>query len=159
MFGRMFKASFTAVAITAAQDLFAIKAGATVPIFVHSVTLGQKTLSAWEAKELKFSYLPATATLGSGGTTATSRGSDPGGMAAAAAATVHVNDTTGATSSGTAYDIFDDDWVFTNGYIWLPADPRDRIFIRPAEALAVRLGTAPSGSMTCSGTIEYEEIG
>jgi len=159
MYGRMFKGAFSAVAITAAQDLFYLKASSTVPVLLHSVTLGQKTLTAWEAKELKFVYLPATVTAGSGGSSVTLRGSDPGGMAAAAASTCRANDTTLATSSGTAYDQVDDDWVFTNGYVWLPADPRDRIFIKPGDGLAIRLGSNPSASMTASGTIEIEELG
>ena len=158
MFGRMFKGAFSAVSVSVAQELFYIKASATVPVFLHSVTLGQKTLTTAEAKELKFVYLPATVTVGSGGTAVTLRGADPGGMAAAAASTCRANDTVLATSAG-SYDLADDDWIFTNGYLWLPADPRDRPFIKPGDAMVVRLGTAPSGAMVASGTIEIEEIG
>lgn len=158
MYGRMFKATFNDVAVAAAQDLFYIKAGATQPVLLHSVQLSQKTLTAWEGKNLRFQYKTGSVTAGSGGTSVTPRGSDAGGMAAAAAMTVRANDTTGATATTTT-DEWSEEWVFTNGFLWVPADPRGRILIKPTDGLVIRLDTAPSGSMTASGSLELEEIG
>jgi hypothetical protein len=156
--GRMFVATFEDVAVTAIQDLFYLKASATVPVWVHQVVLSQRTLTAWEAKPVRIRYVPATVTQ-STGTAVTPSGVDVGGKAAAAASTVVANATTLATSSGTIIDLYAEQWAFLNGLIWIPPDPQDRIFIKPGDAIVVRLEVAPSGSMNVSGTLQFEEVG
>lgn len=160
MYGRLFTVDFNDVTVSAIQDLLTIKAGATQPIIVHSVQFSQKTLTSWEGKNIRFRYTPNTVTLGTGGTTPTPRGTDAGGMAAASSATIHANDvTTFATSSGTITDLWSEEWAFLNGFLWVPADPRGRILIKPTDALAIHLDTAPSSAMVASGSVQYEEIG
>ena len=153
--GRVYSLSFKDVAVAAAQDLLGVTTSASVPIAIHSVTLTQKTLTAWEAKNVLFRRVPATVTQGSGGTTPTPRPMNANDTAAGG--TYHVNDTTAATSSGTIVDIHSEEWNFLNGLYWLPP-PEDRPIIRISEGFMVNLVTAPSGSMTSSGTIIFEEL-
>lgn len=152
---RLYSVSFSAVAITAAQDLFGLLATANMAFKVHYVELGQKTLTAWEAKEITLRRNPATATVGSGGAAATPRPFNPGDSAATV--TARTNDTTPQTTSGTQANIIARDWEFLNGFFWMPA-PEQRPIIKPSEGFAINLGTAPSGSMTASGTVWFEEL-
>jgi hypothetical protein len=153
--GRLYTVSFTDVAITAAQDLFGILATANMAFKVHGVELGQKSLTTWEAKSLKWVRNPATATVGSGGSAATPRPIVPGDVAATV--TARVNDTTNQTTSGTQALIWSRDWEFLNGVFWLPA-PEQRPVIAPGQGFALQLVTAPSASMTASGSVMIEEL-
>lgn len=153
--GRVYSLSFSDVAVAAAQDLLIAQASASVPIAIHSVTLSQKTLTSWEAKGVLLRRVPATVTLGSGGSTPTPRPMNAGDTAAGG--TYHANDTTPATSGGTIVDLHSEEWNFLNGLFWLPP-PEDRPIIRVSEAFTVKLVTAPSGSMTASGTLVFEEL-
>lgn len=151
----IYKVPMSAVAVSVAQDLWHVKAGATYGILIHEVVLSQKTLIAVEGRELVFKRHTVTVTQGSGGSTPTPVNTMPGGSASGA--TIHMNDTT-AASAGTLTNIHADVWQFLNGFFWLPA-PEDRIFIAPSTGFIVNLPTAPSASMTVSGCITYEEIG
>lgn len=154
---RLYSAAFSAVAITAAQDLIGLLATSGMAFRVHSIELGQKTLTAWEAKEITLRINPATATVGSGGSAPTPRGIDAGGRAVAATVTARANDTTPQTTSGTQQVIVARDWEFLNGFFWMPA-PEQRPLIKPSEGFAINLGTAPSASMTASGVVVFEEL-
>ena len=59
---RVYTVSMDNVAVSATQDLLTILCSSTVPIEIHSVNLSQKTLTAWEAKDITFKRLPATVT-------------------------------------------------------------------------------------------------
>lgn len=152
---RLYAVSFSAVAVSAAQDLIGLLATANMAFKVHYVELGQKTLTSWEAKEITLRRNPATATVGSGGSAATPRPFNPGD--AAATVTARTNDTTAQTTSGTQAILLARDWEFLNGFFWMPA-PEQRPIIKPSEGFAINLGTAPSGSMTASGTVWIEEL-
>lgn len=153
--GRVYSLSFSDIAVAAAQDLLGITTTASVPIAIHSVVLSQKTLTSWEAKNVKLLRVPATVSQGSGGTTPTPRPMNAGD--AAAGGTYHANDTTPATSGGTIVVLHNEEWNFLNGLFWLPP-PEDRPIIRVSEGFMVNLVTAPSASMTCSGTVVFEEL-
>lgn len=154
---RIYTASFDTTAVTAAEDFFTLISSSTtfVPIEIHSVTLSQKTLTSWEAKDITFKRLPGPVTT-TGGTSVTPRLMDPNGSAAATSALI--NSTTLATSTGTTVTLYADDFNFLNGFYWSPAGNDDRIVINPGAAFVVRLGTAPSGSMTVSGTVTFAEL-
>lgn len=143
------------VAVTAAQDFFTLLCSSTVPIEIHSVQLDQKTLTSWEAKEITFKRVPATVTV-TAGTSITARPMNPGDSASVVTATI--NNTTLATSSGTIVTLGAYDFNFTNGFYWSPAGVDDRIVLAPSSAFCVRLGTAPSASMTVSGTVTFAEL-
>lgn len=152
---RVYTVSMDAVAVSAAQDLFTLLCSSTVPIEIHSVVMSQKTLTAWEAKDITFKRVPATVTV-TGGTSVTPRPMLPNDTASAVTATI--NNTTLATSTGTIVTEYADDFNFLNGFYWSPAGNDDRIIIAPSSAFTVRLGTGPSGSMTVSGTVTFAEL-
>ncbi len=153
----VYTAIINAVAVSAAQDLFSIKAGATYPFLLHSVNLSQKTLTAVEGKQLLINRLTSTFTQGSGGSAPTAIQLSPGG-AATTTAGVHINDTTPGTTNGTTTNIYSDVWQFLNGYLWQPY-PEDRPYFAINTGCVISLPTAPSASMTVSGTIVWEELG
>ena len=151
----IFKVPMSAVSVSAAQDLWHVKAGATYPLLIHEIVLSQKTLVAVEGKDLKLIRHTTTVTQGSGGTTPTPQNTNPGG--ASSGTTVHMNDTTQA-SAGTLTILHSDVWQFLNGFFWMPA-PEDRIFIAPGTGFILSLVAAPSAAMVVSGTITFEELG
>ena len=79
--GRVYTIFMDAVAVTATQDLFTIQAAAGVPLEIHAVNLSQKTLTAWEAKDVTFKYVPATAGLFDGDQCSQLPGSVTSGLA------------------------------------------------------------------------------
>lgn len=151
----IFSVPMSAVSVSAAQDLWHLKAGATYPIVIHSIQLDQKGLTATEAREVYLRRHTATVTQGSGGSTPTPAPHAPGSTASGI--TAHMNDTT-AASAGTITTINSMTWQFLNGLFWMPA-PEDRIYITPATGFIVNLPNAPSGAMTVSGFITFEELG
>lgn len=152
---RVYTVVIDSVAVSAAQDLFTLLCSSTVPIEIHSVVLSQKTLTSWEAKDITFKRVPATVTV-TGGTSITPRPMLPNDTASVVTATI--NNTTLTTSSGTIVTEFADDFNFLNGFYWSPAGADDRIILAPSSAFCVRLGTAPSASMTVSGTVTFAEL-
>lgn len=152
---RLYSVNFSAVSISAAQDIFSLLAGANMAFKVHYIELGQKTLTAWEAKEVNLSFLPSVVTQGSLGAVATPRPTNPDDAAATVVA--HTNDTTVATSTGTTYNMLSRDWEFLNGFFWMPA-PEQRPIVKPGAAMVLRLPTPPSAPMISSGTILFEEL-
>lgn len=152
---RLYAVTIDAVAVSALQDLFNVTATSGMALRIHSLTLGQKTLTTWEGKQVLCKRMPATVTAGSGGSVATPRPLINGD--AAATFTAHINDTTPMTTNGTAVALYSDVWHFLNGLLWLPP-PEHRPIIAPSQGFAVALPTAPSGSMTVSGTLIVEEL-
>lgn len=153
---RVYTATMADVAVTAAQDLFYLLAAAEKPIEIHSVQLSQKTLTAWEARGLLFLRVPATVTVGSGGSSITARPMLPNDTAAST--TARINDTTSATSGGTIVNLLGDTFNVLNGFYWSPAGADDRIVIAGGSAFVVKLVTAPSASMTVSGSVTFSEL-
>ena len=153
--GRVYTVVFTDVAISATQDLFNFTSTSGMAIRLRRLILNQKTLTAWEAKGFTIKILPATVTAGSGGSTPTPQKLTT--TAAAATFTAHANDTTAATTSGTAVTSHSDDWVFLNG-VDLLVPLGMNVIAGPSQAIAVNLTTAPSASMTASGTAYIEEL-
>jgi hypothetical protein len=154
--GRLYSVSFTAVSISAVQDLFNIISGASKITAIHSVELAQITQTTVGALRLRFRYVPATVTNGSGGGTATPRPFVVGD--AAATFTARINDTTQASSSGTIVDIWSDQWNLLNGFLWVPPAVNRPIVVAQSAAFVVSLDVAPGSAITCSGTIVVEEL-
>ncbi len=154
--GRFYAVTIDTVAVSAAQDLFGLLATANMAFKVHELYLGQKTLTTAEMRQVACRRMPATATVGSGGSAATPRKMGGSGDSAATF-TARINDTTPQTTGGTAEVVYADDWYFTNqNMIWLPRD-RGPV-IQPAQGFVVNMVTAPTGSMTVSGTLVVEEL-
>lgn len=156
--GRVYTASFQAVAKTAAGDLFELLVGSAVVAAIHEITITQSTEAGdAQAEMLRVSVERVTGspTSGSGGTTPAMVAHSPGD--AAAACVVEANNTT-PLSGGTSVVLREEDFHVANGFYYQPI-PEDRIFVAPSTRLMVKLLSTPGDSITFSGTITFEEIG
>ncbi len=153
--GRLYTVVINAVAVSATQDLFGLLATSGMAFKVRELYLGQKTLTTAEMRQVTVWRNPATATVGSGGSAATPRPNLAGDSAATV--TARINDTSPQTTNGTQAILYSDVWYYSNqNLIWLPRDQGP--IIKPSEGLAVNMATAPSGSMTVSGSLVFEEL-
>jgi len=152
--GRMYSVSFTAVSVTAAQDLIGIygAAGKMCRPRRVSVNIAASTLPTAVGLELRCRFLPATVTAGSGGTAPTPQKLDPGD--AAASFTARANDTTPATTSGTAAVLESNGCHIFAGYDYRFSFPPN---IGPSEAFVFELLNTVTA--TLSGTVIVEELG
>jgi hypothetical protein len=146
---------FNNVSVTAAQDLLCAYAGATRKLLIHGVVIGQITQTTIGNLRIRGVRLPATVTTGSAGTSVTPAKTDP--TDAAATFTARANDTTQATTSGTAVAQFADVWNPINGYqmFWPPAD-RPKVDL--SEAFSLSLDQAPAAGITTNATLWVEEL-
>jgi hypothetical protein len=153
---RRYTVSFEAVTVTAAQDLFQILGAASRVCRIIRVAVSEvsTTLATAQMLELRCRFLPATVTNGSGGSTPTPRKTDPGD--AAATFTAFANNTTPATSNGTAVVIEENGCHIYSGYDYaFPTPP----IVGPAEAFTFELLSTVTGTVKLSGTVLVEEIG
>lgn len=154
--GRIYTVSFTAVSISAAQDLFNIIAGSSKVIAIHAIELGQVTQTTIGNLRLRVRYLPATVTNGTGGSSVTPRPINVGDNAATF--TARANDTSQATSSTTIVDLWSDQWNLLNGFLWVPPAVNRPFVGAPSGAIVVSLDSSPGSAITASGTITVEEL-
>ncbi len=159
----VYTASFSAVAITAAQDLFEIVAPANSRVRVLEIDIGQYSdFGDAQAEILSIAVHRGHTTSGSGGSTVTPANLNPYG--AAAGSTVEANNTTVATTSGTL--LWATGWHVQAGFLWSPPEIsppgvvpfRRHIIVKPSQRLVIRI-TAPTDEITTNGTILFEEIG
>lgn len=146
------------VAVSAAQDLMQVAGatGKTVRIKRCFVGATDTTLVTAQSLRLRCRFLPATVTNGSGGSTPTFQKVDPGD--AAASVTALANNTTQATTSGTAVVLQDIgvhifagwDFTFPTG-----AEP----VVGPSESFTFELLSTVTGTVHLSTTVEVEESG
>jgi hypothetical protein len=153
---RIYTVSFENVTVSAAQDMLQIK-GATGKILrVLRVWCGatSTTLVTAQGIRIRCRYLPATVTDGSGGSTATPRPIDPGD--AAASFTCLINNTTQATTSGTAAILRTQGVHIYSGddFPW-----KNPPVIGPSESFTYELLSTVSGTVAMSGGAEVEESG
>ena len=156
--GRFYSVPFSAVAISAAQDLFEVLASSGKPFYLHEITFAQSSdYGDAQAEGLSILIKRATGsyTSGSGGSTVT-----PAKHAtndAAAGPTAEINNTSqAAAGSGALTTIRAEALNVQGGYQYLPA-PEQRILFLPGEALVVSI-TAPADAITRSGTVVIEEL-
>lgn len=159
--GRVYTVAFAAVSIAAVQDLFYVKPAADKVVVVEAVYLSNVggAADAGDAQEellrLELIRLPATVTVGSGGTAPTPQpilDND-----SAAGFTARVNDTTVATTSGTAETLHADGLNIRIPYVWMPP-PEHRPVIANAQAAVFRLNSAPADAVSVSGTLVVREL-
>jgi hypothetical protein len=168
---RIFTGSFKNVAVSAAQDLFAIIA-TTTP---KSVRLLRCVLSATDTTiptSQMFSievalFTGATITAGSGGTTPTANKPDSGDSAAVGF-TLAANNTTQATTTGTTNIVYEGGFHVYNGFdesfVVDGSNPRGAlpIFVQSAVnagSIIVRTTNTATGTVHLSGTVWVEEAG
>lgn len=154
--GRLYTMGFAGVALAAVQDLLAVYAGATKVLAIQSINLGQITGTTVANLRVRLRYLPTTVTAGSAGSAGVIKPYVPGDVAPTA--TGRINDTTQATSSGTAVDLWDDVWNTVNGFLWVPPVPNRPPLIGLSGAFILSLDTAPGSALTASGSVVFEEF-
>lgn len=160
--GRLYVVPFVAVAVTAQQDLLYLKPAADKPIILEAVYLNAVGGSAdagdgqEELLDVEIIRLPATVTVGSGGTSVTPTPVMPSDTAAGF--TARANDTTKATTSGTALVEHPD--MMNNRAGWPYAGPAEhREWCFNAQALVVRLNTTVADSILLGGVAKVRELG
>jgi hypothetical protein len=154
---RTYTVNTGSVAVSAAQDLLQIKGatGKMLRVMELWVSSPDTTLDTSQMLHIAVKYLPATVTDGSGGSTATPQPTDPGD--AAASFTCKTNNTTAATTGGTASTLYDEGTHIYAGFNRRPGKPI--CVIGPSESLVLHLTSVVSGTVNlCSGA-EVEEIG
>jgi hypothetical protein len=159
--GRAYSVNFVAVAVTAQQDFFYIKPAADKICVIEAVYLANVGIAAdagdaqEELYDVELIRVPATVTVGSGGTAPTPRPLAVNDTAAAF--TARVNDTTKATTSGTLAVIHADGMNVRVPYVWMPP-PEHRPLVGNAEAMVFRLNSTPGDSISLSGTMLVREL-
>ena len=151
--GMIYSASFTDVAVTAAQDLFELTAPSDAVCIIHSCYIFQNTDFGDSAAEGLTISITRYSTSGSAGGTVTERPHEVGFPAAGAA--VEINNT---TQGGTPVIIMSDCFNVQAGWQYRPT-PEERIVVSPSGIIAIELPSAPTDSLTMSGTLTWEEIG
>lgn len=153
---RLYTVTFRAVAVTAAQDLFAIVAPSDAIVKVHDIDISQTSDVGDAAEEIiRVSLKSGATTVGTGGTLTTAIPIELGD--AAFGGTVRINDTTIATS-GTIVVHRSTGWN-VRAPLNIIFTPETRPVISPSRRFVVGLLTAPADSLTMNGTITFEEIG
>lgn len=151
---RQYAVTFTAVAISAAQDVFEITPADDKPCRIISCRLGQYSDVGDAASEnLSVQVIRGYTASGSGGSSATPVPLDPGD--AAASFTAEVNNTTVA-NTGTAVTLHSDVWNTQAGYAEnFPENVQPGVS-QANTTLVVRI-TAPADAITSNGTLIVEE--
>jgi len=144
-------------------DLWSIQAADDKPVKILGFILGQTSEvgdAAEEGVRITMLYLPATFTVGSGGSavTAVRPINDIGG--AVWGATIRTNDTTVATTSGTSFTILDLGWnERASPYeFWFP-EPRMCPPVVQTAGIVIRAETTIADDLTFDGTCFIEEEG
>ena len=158
MASRLYSVGFSAVAITAATDLFELLGVADKSIRLHRLKVFQTS----DVKDAEEEILPITikrgtgsVTSGSGGTTPTAQPLSPAEGAYGGA--VEANNTTQmATGSGTIATVDQIGWNvrIPLDHVWTP---EDRPVINGATRFAISMA-APADSLTAYGQLTFEVI-
>lgn len=155
---REYTCTFENVAVSAAQDLFQVTGASGKMLLIQRVAVNASntTLPTAQMISLRCRYLPATVTNGSGGSTATPAKQDPGDSAASF--TCLANNTTKATTSGTAITLKEQPVHVYAGldYSWRSGTEP---CIGPSEAFVFELLSTVSGTVNLSGEINVLEYG
>lgn len=153
---RVFTVTFSAVSVSASQDLFEITAAAGKPLRILKLKLHQ-TSDKQDAEEeiLTLAVKTGATSSGSGGTAPTPQ--PVKGSIGAASFTAEVNNTTKA-SGGTIVTKDIDGWNVRAPFSY-PWTPETTIEVAGGERATVELVSTPADALTMSGTLYVEEIG
>lgn len=154
--GRLYTVSFSAVSISAVQDLIAIYSGSSKIVGIQSIELSQITQNTVGSLRVRLKFLNTAVTAGSGGSAGVISQLVPGD--AAATVTARINDTTQATTTATQVTLWSDQWNLINGMLWVPPNVNRPPMAGLSTALVVSLDTAPGSAIVASGTVTFEEL-
>jgi hypothetical protein len=153
---RTYTVSTNAVVGAAAMDLALIIGAAGKVLRVKRIECASTDAAAPTSGEMNFKcvYLPATVTNGTGGTAPTPAKQDQGD--AAATFTARANDTSAATTNGTAVTIWSGAAHVLTGLDYSFVSPPT---VNPSTAFQFVLITLPSGTIHVDMCVTVEEIG
>ena len=144
------------VTVSAAQDLISITGASGKICRIKRISVGATNTTTPTNQEIRLRcrYLPATVTAGSGGSSITPAKLDQGD--AAATFTSRGNDTTPATTSGTAVVL----WAQgVNILAGLDYSFEDMPTVNVSTAFVFELLSTVSGTVALSAEVDVEEIG
>ncbi len=151
---RPYKVSFANVSLSATQDLLCLYAG-NKAFELRGFTIGQVTATTPQFNRISVIRLPATVTTGSGGSAQAPvplLGGD-----SAATVTGRKNDTTPATTSGTAVTLHADSVNWVNGYSFFFPEDESLPGFDINQACQLSLDSAPSPAVVTSVTLFFNE--
>ena len=155
-----FTGTFSAVAVTAAQDCFELVAATNARVRIRDIKLAQYTDFGDAAAEiLSVNVIRGFTVAGTGGSTVTPSNVHP--WSRTSDSTVLANNTTVANTGTGAVLIADAfniaaGWSLRDVMLLNIVDPHDGLWLEAAQRLVVRI-TAPADSLTMNGTIVFEE--
>lgn len=152
---RFYSIQFNNVSISAAQDLFSVLATSGMAFKLCEFQLSADASTTTSQLRLSIKRLPATVTVGSGGASCTVN--PMSSTNAAATVTARSNDTSRATTNGTAATLFSASINVLNGWQFLPP-PEYRPVIAPSQALVCGMEVAPSAATVFDAYAVLEEI-
>jgi hypothetical protein len=160
---RLYTVSFSNILVAAAQDMFQINGPTAGALRIRRVIIGSSntTLPTAQMLSVQARFLPSVVTNGSGGTAPTAQKLDPGD--ANPNFSCFVNNTTPASTTGTAAILYDNGFHIYNGLDEPEDDGTGRGLgspvISPGEAWVFQLLSTVSGAVNLSGTCYVEAIG
>lgn len=155
---RKYSVPMEKISVSAVQDLFLIKGATGVVGFLKGIAFAavDATPITNESIALRISYLGATVTNGSGGSSVTPAPNDPGDPAATF--TARRNDTSQATCSpATKLTVFEDGFMTLAGYANEFDDMRFPLI--PGTAYVIECITTPTAAVVLNGTATVIEVG
>lgn len=153
----IYVATFSAVSVSAAQDVFELTTTADTRVLVREIRIGQYSDAAdAQAEMLSVQVIRGYTTSGSGGAAVTPVNMSSVSGALSAASAVERNNTTLA-QDGTGAVLLADAFNVMGGWRYYPC-PDERIQVGVSQRLVVRI-TAPADALTMNGTIVFEEVG
>ena len=155
---RRYRLTFSAVTVAAAQDMVLVTGASGKMMLIRRAWVGcpDTTLATGQDLSLRARFLPATLTVGSGGSVNQTPAKTDPGDATCSTATCGLNNTTKTTTSGTAIIVYSDGCHLFQGSNWRFDEP---VPIGPSEAFVYEILGAPSGTVALSGGVEFDEIG
>lgn len=157
---RTYQVTFDTVSVSAAQDLVQIvgATGKIMRILRHWVACVNTSVATGQMLSLRARFMPATFTIGSGGTTGITPSRRDVGDAACSSTTCATNNTVQATTSGTAIKVYDGGCHLYQGDTWTYTPGREPL-VGPSEGFVYELLSTVSGTVSLSGGLELEELG
>lgn len=156
---RIYRVTFEEANITGVQDLVFIPGSGTgklVKILRRWVSATDTALPTAQMLGLRERFLPATVTVGSGGTTGITPSKNDPGDATCGITTAATNNTSKATTSGTAVVLSENGAHSYNGYDDIVLNPYP---IANGEAYVFEVIGILSGTLHLSGGVEFSEEG
>lgn len=155
MYGRKYRASFTSVAVSAAQDLFELVAASGKTVAIHGWGFSQTSDVGDAAEEiLPITLKRGASSSGSGGASVTPI---PKGITDAAFGGTCERNNTSQAASGTIVTV-DSKSMNVRVGIDVIYTPEQRPILTGGERCVLDI-PAPADSLTMSGYLEFEEIG